>query len=38
MCKIESLVTQDRTLIPFALAHVNNVRGKIFDKHAKAQA
>ena len=38
MREIESLVTQDRALIPFALALVNNVKGKIFDRQAKAQA
>jgi hypothetical protein len=38
MREIESLVTQDKALIPFTLALVNNVKGKIFDRQAKAQA
>ena len=38
MPKIESLVTQDMALMPFAFAHVNIVKGKIFNRQAKAQA
>ena len=36
MHEIKSFVTYDRALIPFAIAHVNNVKGKIFDRQAKA--
>ena len=32
MREIESLVTQNKSLILFALAQVNNVKGKIFDR------
>ena len=36
--EIESIVTHDRSLTAFAVAQVNNVKGKIFDKQAKSQA
>ena len=38
MREIKSFVIQDRALVPFAIAHVNNVKGKIFDRQAEAQA
>ena len=38
MCEIESLVTHNMVLIQFALADVNNVKGKIFDRPTKSQA
>ena len=38
MREIESLVTQDRALIPFAVALVNNFKCKIFDRQTKVQA
>ena len=34
---IESLVNQDMALIPFALAHVNNVRGKYLTNKLKSK-
>lgn len=34
---IESLITHDKALIPFAFAHMNNIRGKIFDKQPNTQ-
>ena len=38
MCEIESLVTHNMVFIQFALADVNNVKGKIFDRPTKSQA
>ena len=36
--EIETIVTHDRSLAAFALAQVNNVKGKIFDRQAKSRA
>lgn len=36
--EIQNLVSQDRSLTTFALAQVKSVKGKIFDRQAKAEA
>ena len=38
LVEIQELVTHDRSLTVFALAQVRSVKGKIFDRQAKAQA